>query len=183
MSMRAARWILPILLLTLSACGFQMRGIADLKFHTLYLKGPTISISKPFKRSLAVNGVKVVSAADEADLLLEILSETQEQRILSLSGRGLVREYELFYTVNFRLRDPSSDVWGDVQTIKNRREITYDDSQLLAKQLEQERLYNDMKDDAVRELLRRLMVARPDKSKPRAADLRSLDETAGDTLE
>lgn len=178
MYMRATRWILLAMLLALTACGFQMRGVADLKFHTLYIQGPTISISKPFKRSLAVNGVKIVSAKDQAELLLEIMSEAQEQRILSLSGRGLVREYELFYTVNFRLRDPSSETWGEVQTIKGRREITYDDSQLLAKQLEQERLYNDMKDDAVRELLRRLMVAKPVQGKPRAADLKSpLDDT------
>ncbi|MCB5186315.1 LPS assembly lipoprotein LptE [Methylobacillus gramineus] len=180
MHMRATRLILIALLLALTACGFKMRGIADLKFNTLYIQGPTISISKPFKRQVAVNGVKIVSSADQADLLLEIMSEAQEQRILSLSGRGLVREYELFYTVNFRLRDPSSETWGDVQSIKGRREITYDDSQLLAKQLEQERLYNDMKDDAVRELLRRLVVQRPDKSKPRAADLKTLDD---DTVE
>lgn len=177
MYMRAVRWILLAMLLALTACGFKMRGVADLKFHSLFIQGPTISISKPFKRSLAVNGVKIVSSADQADLLLEIMSEAQEQRILSLSGRGLVREFELFYTVNFRVRDPSSETWGEVQTIQGRREITYDDSQLLAKQLEQERLYNDMKDDAVRELLRRLIVVRPAKDKPRAPDLRALDET------
>ncbi|ABE50423.1 MULTISPECIES: LPS assembly lipoprotein LptE [Methylobacillus] len=177
MYMRIARWILLAMLLALTACGFKMRGVADLKFNTLFIQGPTISISKPFKRSLTVNGVKIVSSPDQADLLLEIMSESQEQRILSLSGRGLVREFELFYTVNFRVRDPSSETWGDVQTIRGRREITYDDAQLLAKQLEQERLYNDMKDDAVRELLRRLMVIKPAKGKPRAPDLRSLDDT------
>ena len=172
MYMRATRWILLAMLLALTACGFKMRGVADLKFHTLFIQGPTLSISKPFKRSLTVNNVKIVSSADQADLLLELMSEAQEQRILSLSGRGLVREFELLYTLTFRVRDPASETWGEVQSIKGRREITYDDSQLLAKQLEQERLYNDMKEDATRELLRRLMVIKPAKDKPRAADLR-----------
>ena len=177
MHTRLARWIILALVLGLAACGFQLRGVADLKFHTIYIQGATISISKDFKRSLGVNGVKVVSSKTQAELWLEILSESQEQRILSLSGRGLVREYELLYTVNFRVRDPASDTWNEVQSIKGRREITYDDSQLLAKQLEQERLYNDMKSDAVRELLRRLMVVKPAKDKPRAADLRDQVDT------
>lgn len=179
MYMRATRLILLAILLALTACGFKMRGVADLKFNTLYIQGPSISISKQLRRTFTTNGVKIVNSADQAELLLEIMSESQEQRILSLSGKGLVREYELFYTINFRTRDPSSDTWNDVQIVQGRRDITYDDSQLLAKQLERERLYDSMKEDAVRELVRRLMVLKPAKNKPRAADLR----TPGDTEE
>ena len=150
-------------LLTLAACGFQLRGVADLSFHNLYIQGPILSISKDLKKSLAINGVKIVEDKENADLLLEFMNECLEKRILSLSGAGRVTEYDLFYRVRFRLRDPSNPLWGDVQTIEERRDFSYDDTQLLAKQGEEDRLNNDMRADAVREILRRLIVQKPTK--------------------
>lgn len=152
----------------LTACGFQMRGKADLAFENLYIQGGTLSISKELKKSLATNGVKLVSNPEQADLMLELMSEASEKRILSLSGRGLVREFELFYRVNFRLRESSSEVWGAMQTVEGRRDFSYEDSQLLAKQFEEARLYDDMRTDAVREIMRRLVAQNP-KPKPKPA--------------
>jgi len=92
------------------------------------------------------------------------MSEATEKKILSLSGKvGVVREFELNYRVNFRLRDPSSELWGEVQTVSGRRDFSYDDSEILAKSFEEQRLYQDMRDDAVRELMRRLIVQKPKK--------------------
>jgi len=153
-------WI-AVLALTLAACGFQMRGMADLAFHKLYIKNNTLSISKSLKKTLEVNGVTIVNNPEKAELMLELMSESTEKKILSLSGGGLVREFEIFYRVNFRLRDPSSELWGPMQMIEGRRDYSYDDTQLLAKQSEEGRLYDDMRVDAVRELLRRLIVQKP----------------------
>jgi len=147
--------------LVLSACGFQMRGLANLSFKNLYIQGNKLSITKALKKSLAVNGVTVVTDQQKADLMLELMNEASEEKILSLSGHGTVREYELFYRVNFRLRDPSSELWGEPQRVEERRDLSYDDSQLLAKQFEEARLVEDMKTDAVREIMRRLVVQKP----------------------
>lgn len=146
----------------LAGCGFEVRGTADLAFHNLFIQGPNLSITKDLKKQLEINGVNIVNSAEKAELVLNLMSEDTEERILSLSGTGVVREYELFYRVNFRLRQPSSETWGPVQTIENHRDFTYDDSQLLAKQYEQQRLYQDMRNDAVRELMRRLVVQKPE---------------------
>lgn len=161
-----ARLYILICAVALTACGFQMRGMADLAFENLYIQGGPLSISKDLKKSLATNGVKVVSNPEQAELMLELMSEASEKRILSLSGRGLVREFELFYRVHFRLREPSSEVWGEMQTVEGRRDFSYDDSQLLAKQSEEVRLYDDMRADAVREIMRRLVVQKPSKPGP-----------------
>jgi LPS-assembly lipoprotein len=154
--------ILPLLCaLALASCGFQMRGLTNLSFDTLYIQGPRLSITKDLKKALAVNDVQVVTEKEKADLMLELMSETSEQKILSLSGGGKVREYEIIYKVNFRLRDPSSELWGEVQTVEGRRDFSYDDTQLLAKQFEEDRLTDDMRADAVREIMRRLVVQKP----------------------
>lgn len=159
------RLYLLLLTLTLAACGFELRGLSDLAFHNLYMQGPTLTISKPLKKSLAVNGVTIVNDPEKAELMLEMMSEGTEKRILSLSGKvGVVREFELLYHASFRLREPSSELWGEVQTVSGRRDFSYDDSEILAKSFEEKRLYQDMRDDAVREIMRRLIVQKPKKA-------------------
>ncbi|MDZ4099585.1 MAG: LPS assembly lipoprotein LptE [Methylophilaceae bacterium] len=147
--------------LALTACGFEMRGTADLAFKTLYMEGANLTVKKDLIKSLKINGVSVVDDSQKADLFLDLLSEQREQNILSLSGGGVVREFELVYRVNFRLRNPESETWSAVQTIEGRRDFSYDDTQLLAKQFEEQRLFEDLRNDAVREIMRLLVVQKP----------------------
>lgn len=142
--------------LVLSACGFQLRGMAELSFKNLHVQGATLSISRDLKRSLKTNGVQVVESVEDAELLLELVNETYEKRILSLSGGGLVREFELNYRVNFRIREAANPLWSKVQTVQARRDFSYNDNALLGKADEESRLNADMRQDAVREVLRRL---------------------------
>ncbi len=153
--------IFMLLTLALSACGFQLRGAADLAFKTLYIQGGKLTISRDLARNLKTNGVQVVQNAEDAELLLELLSESNQKRILSLSGGGLVREFELIYLLNFRVREASSPTWGPVQTLRGRRDFSYSDSALLGKAEEEARLNADMRADAIRELLRRLTAIKP----------------------
>ena len=147
--------------LMLSACGFELRGAADLAFKSIYIQGPNYTVSKDLRKALAINDVTIVNNAKDADLLLEFLSETYDRRILSLSGRGRVTEYELLYNLNFRIREAGSELWGPVQTIEGRRDFSYDDTQVLAKSYEEARLREDMQADAVREIMRRLTAQKP----------------------
>jgi len=145
-------------LLALSGCGFELRGKADLAFDSIYIQGPNYTVSKDLRKALTVNGVTIANSAEGADLLLEFLSEDYDRRILSLSGRGRVTEYELIYVLHFRLRNAGSEIWGPVQTIEGRRDFSYDDTQVLAKSYEEARLREDMQADAVREIMRRLVA-------------------------
>lgn len=148
--------LVTLITLMVSACGFELRGVADLSFKTIFIQGGKVSISKDLERTLVNNGVKVVDKQEDAELILELLGETNQKRILSLSGGGVVREFELLYVLNFRLRESKNPLWGDVQSIRGRRDFSFSDSALLAKIEEEERLRKDMANDAIRELLRRL---------------------------
>lgn len=147
--------------LMLSACGFELRGAADLAFKSIYIQGPNYTVSKDLRKALAINDVTIANNAKDADLLLEFLSETYDRRILSLSGRGRVTEYELLYNLNFRIGEAGGELWGPVQTIEGRRDFSYDDTQVLAKSYEETRLREDMQADAVREIMRRLTAQKP----------------------
>lgn len=158
---RQLSWVILATML-LSACGFQLRGTAPLSFTKLHIQGAELNIKRDLKRALEVNNVKVVDQAEDAEMLLDLLNETSEKRILSLSGGGLVREFELYYTVSFRMRAQNNPLWGKAQTIQIRRDFSYNDNALLGKAEEEAGLNLDMRKESVRAILRRLSATNPE---------------------
>jgi len=154
--------VLSSCLCLLAACGFHLRGVAELPFSTIHVEnhGAT-AIAKQLQRTLKSNGVTVLPSEEGAQMLLELSQENTSRNILSLSGGGKVREYELTYQVTLRLRGADEKLWSAPQLIESRRDYSYDDSQLLAKEGEEARLYNDMRADAAREIMRRLSAYKP----------------------
>lgn len=153
------RGLLTLLMaLLLTACGFHLRGAGEvIPFESIYVKGdgaPTIA--RNLKRMLNSSGVKVLSNEEDAQVSLELMGETYTKNILSLSGGGKVREYELLYKVTFRAREAKAELWGEPQTVNLRRDFSYSDSALLAKEAEEARLNTDMQGEAVREIMRRV---------------------------
>lgn len=153
------------LTLLLSACGFHLRGhnTFSLPFQTLYVKSG--NEHAPFimelKRGIESNNVQITGSPEQAQLTLDIVYETTDKQILSLSGGGRVREYRLQYRVSLRLHDQKQQDWLPPEEITLRRDFSYDDAQVLAKEQEEAMLYQDMRNDAVQQILRRLNRAKP----------------------
>jgi len=139
----------------LTACGFHLRQPSPIAFKTIYIKGSTL-INKGLQKALTEQGIKVVADPEEAELQLELLREENEQRILSLSGTGVVREYELYYRVQYRTKMTDEAVWTLPLIMEGRRDYTYNDANLLAKQAEQKLLTESMQTDVLNGILRRL---------------------------
>lgn len=125
-------------------------------FSSIYIQGSTLVISKKLIKALNTNDIKVLSSSENADVLLDLMGEESEKRILSLSGRGLVNEFELFYRIHYRTKKADAELWSPVQTIEARRDFSYSDANLLAKQGEEKRLNESMQADVLSNLIRRL---------------------------
>lgn len=147
----------------LASCGFQLRGQAALPFKTVFIETSGYSLfANDLERAIrSGSDTKVVRNREEADAVLKILGESQERRILSLSAGGRVREFELRYSVSYRVVDRTNQDLAIPGTIQLHRDLTYDDTEVLAKESEELLLYKDMKADAVQQMLRRLAVAKP----------------------
>jgi LPS-assembly lipoprotein len=144
-----------ILSCALSTCGFQLRGANEFNYKTLYISGQT-QINKALKKSFTTNGVDIVDSSNEAEMQLELLKEDYEKRILSLSGSGLVREYELYYRVHYRTKSVQETLWSQPLMMEVRRDLSYSDKSLLGKEIEEKQLVEDMHKQVVRNLMRRL---------------------------
>lgn len=150
-----ARFISLTLMLMLAACGFNLRGNAALPFESLYIEGGQ-DIVVDLQRAIRPTATKVMINAKDAQATLQILSEEREKRILSLDNAGRVSEFRLLYRVSFRVLDNKARVLMATQQIELRRDITFNDSQTLAKQSEEALLYRDMQIDAVQQIIRRM---------------------------
>jgi len=149
--------------MTLSSCGFKLRGQVAIPFQTLFVEAPGYSaFVNDLERSIrSGSATRIVTSRDEAEAVLKILGEVQEKQILSLSSAGRVREFELRYRVAYRLTDKAAVDLAPPGEISLRRDMTYDDTQVLAKESEEALLFRDMKADAVQQMLRRLSVVHP----------------------
>jgi len=102
------------------------------------------------------NGVEVANDASTAEMELDLMKEESEKRILSLSGGGVVNEYELYYRVFYRVKSAKDPLWSQPQTMEARRDFSYSDANLLAKQNEEKQLNLNMQKDVTQAILRRL---------------------------
>ena len=94
--------------LAAAACGFHLRGTADLPFSSVYVPGANAGIALDLARNLrAGTNVKLVDNAKQAEAILEFTGETRAKEILSLTGAGRVSEFRLRYRVGFRAPDGS----------------------------------------------------------------------------
>jgi LPS-assembly lipoprotein len=148
--------------LLLTACGFQLRGSSDVPFKTIYVPAATGGIGLELKRSIqAGTSAKVVDNAKQAEAVMEFTLEAREKEILSLTATGRVREFQLRYRVGFRVHNGKGLEFVPVNTVVLVRDITFNDSDVLAKEAEEQLLYRDMQNDMVQQILRRLAAAKP----------------------
>jgi LPS-assembly lipoprotein len=150
---------------TLSACGFHLRGSGGrdaLPFSTVYIGFPDTSpLGTELKRYLRAGGdTTVVSDRKAAEAIVEPLAESREKIILTLNSQGRVREYSLLYKFRFRVVEANNKELLPPTEIMLRRDITFNESQVMAKEREEEMLYRDMQSDLVQQILRRLAAIR-----------------------
>ena len=160
--MRLRRLIISTMLLTLAGCGFQLRGAANLPYDTLHVAAATTSTFATQVRRAVTSGsqTRVVDNPKEAQATLHVLGEAREKSILSLSGGGRVREFQLRYRVSYRVTDKYNKELRAPTQILLHRDFSFNDTDTLSKESEEALLYRDMQTDAVSQLLRQLQATR-----------------------
>lgn len=147
--------------LTLGACGFELRKAPNFPFKTLFSPFPETSpLGVELKRSLQSNGnvqvINDVRQIDKADVILDILSEVREKVVVSRNAAGLVREFQLRIRLRFTLRTPQGKQLIANAEILQQRDISFNESAVLAKEAEEALLYREMQSDIVQQIMRRL---------------------------
>lgn len=146
------------LILMISGCGFQLRGNIQANFDSISISGGTSSFNKTLQRKFRQAGISIKSAS-EAEKIVEIIKNSFTKTILSLTGTGVVSEYELDYVVTYRFKSKDSP-WNLPVTIEASRNYTYDDSDILAKDEEEKRLVSGMEDQLIKTMATQISLSK-----------------------
>ena len=157
-SLRAA--LATLLIASLSACGFALKGAAQpLPFSVVQLQalGNSLLVTDVIAR-LANKQVVLNTQPSAAVPRIALLDEAREKTVASTTTTGRVREYKLRQAVTVQVLGDVGQVWLEPVTLVQTRDFAYNDSQILAKEIEEQALYQDMQQELVLAVMRRLDV-------------------------
>ena len=146
------------LILIISACGFQLRGDIQANFDSISISGGSSNFNKTLQRKFRQAGITIKSAS-EAEKIVQIIKNDFTKTILTLTGTGLVSEYQLDYTVSYRFKSKDGP-WNLPLTIEASRTYTYDDSDILAKDEEEKRLLSGMEDQLIKTMATQISLSK-----------------------
>ncbi|AXS78968.1 LPS assembly lipoprotein LptE [Dechloromonas sp. HYN0024] len=154
-----------ILAAAIAGCGFHLRGVGsgNLPYKTMYIALPdTADVNIWLQRYIRSSGsTEIVDDAKSAEAIFQQLGDIRQKGILSVNAQGRVREYRLQLTYTFQVVNQKGQVLVPINEVALTRDISFDDSNVLAKDLEEGLLWRDMNNDLVNQIMRRLSVVKP----------------------
>ncbi|MFZ4481105.1 MAG: LPS assembly lipoprotein LptE [Rhodoferax sp.] len=149
--------------LALAGCGFKLRGGQVLAFSSIaVLPNPGGPLATELRRSFG-GAVRVLAAEEpltQAMVVIDILQDQREKIVVGVNSSGQVREFQLRIRLRFKVRTPQGQDLIPETEIVQQRDITFNESAVLAKEAEEVLLYRDMQTDIVQQLMRRLAAVR-----------------------
>lgn len=162
MLQRRSLFALPVAAL-LGGCGFKLRGKQNYAFETIAVtpeKGAAVASELSRYLGDMVRPVAPAAGGVPPEVIVDILGETREKVIVALNASGQVREYQLRITVRFRMRTSQGQDLIEPTDILQERDVSFNESAVLAKEAEEALLYRDMQSDIVQQLLRRIAAVK-----------------------
>ena len=145
--------------LLLSACGFHLQGRQPLPPAFAYTFVDTRDEQTDFvqdlRKALLASNVNVIRTKGSSGAVITVHEDQLTERVLSVSARNIPTEYELTYKVNFSVTAGDRTLI-EREEISATRDFSFDETQLLAKEREQEILSEALGRDLVALVMRRL---------------------------
>jgi len=141
------------------ACGFHLQGAfappAGMERTYIASNDRFSPFLRAFENELRAAGVELSESATDATATFTISFDETAQRVLSVSARNVPTEYEVFYTIAYRL-DAGAATLLPQQTLTLTRDYTYDSTLVLGKAREEELLREAIVQDLVRIVMKQI---------------------------
>ncbi|MDB5894345.1 MAG: hypothetical protein JWQ88_1876 [Rhodoferax sp.] len=147
--------------LAVSACGFKLREAPSYAFSTIFVRVPEAStLGNELKRNLEGGGnVQVITDTallNSAQVVLDVTGDQREKTVVGLNSSGQAREIQLRLRFKFKVRNAKGDELIPEVELLQQRDMSYIESQALAKEGEEQLLYRNMQSAIVQQVMRRL---------------------------
>jgi len=147
--------------LLLAGCGFRLSRPPSLAFGSIALTGfaPRSPLAEEFRRRLGQQ-LQVLEAPAKADVVLHAIDDTRERSVVASTAAAQVRELQLRVKFNFRAHTPTGRELIPRAELLLTRDMSYSETQALAKESEEAELFREMQADVVTQVLRRLAAVK-----------------------
>ena len=148
-----------LVVFALVGCGFHLRSSQSFAFETVAVTpergaGVAGELARYFGNRL--RPVAPAQGVEPVQVIVDILEEVREQSVAGVNASGQVRELQLRLRAKFRVRTPQGRELISPTTISQQRELSFNETVVLAKDAEQAALYQEMQSDVVQQILRRV---------------------------
>jgi LPS-assembly lipoprotein len=149
-----------VLCLSLSACGFHLRGSyhIPLQLQELALNIPNNSLlTQPLRQRLLQSKVEV----SKAEYTLEVIQDKLNKQITSTDTRAKAAEYGLYYQVAYVIKDSQNKIVFPERKLLLRRSYQYDSTAIVGKTSEEQTLIQELYEDAATQIVNQLRSFKP----------------------
>lgn len=155
--------VVALLVIGLAGCGWHLRGSQSVSLDGLpiALINDTESrlLARVVDNVLGDLGARVVAGDAAAEARLQLLSEGYNRRTLVGAGDDGIAEYELGYTLRFRVLGPDGTPWSEAETVRTADTYEVNEANVLAGEARREELAIYLREQAVRLMAARLQAA------------------------
>ena len=148
----------------LGACGFHLQGVSRLPpaFATtrLVAEDRYTSFHGALVDALHSAGVQLTTSAADATATVEVLADDSGQRVLSVSALNTPTEYEVYYTVRYRVRIGDKEVLSP-KVLTLTKDYSFNEAAVLAKEAEQQQIRVALARELAVIVMRRLTALTP----------------------
>ncbi len=152
--------VVGLIILLLTSCGFHLRGMQDMPIWldniAIVIQNAHRDLEPRLAERLAGYHINVSTEPDLAKYWLIIESDAIQQRVTGISSSTTSRQYQLIYTVSFKLQAGRGKEIIPLTTVASTRQVTINNNRILGSNDEQATLQSEMRRDAAIQILARL---------------------------
>lgn len=148
-------------LVVIAGCGFKLRGTIPwpAEYQNIYMEGYNPTNRDSFYASVIrffPEHVNIVDSPEEADAMIQVLSERQTTR--AVTGLAIDRDTEEVVTLNITVQvlDKDGNAIMPATDLMRERDFTYDESNLLGKSTDLQNVSRTLRQETAAMFMRRL---------------------------
>jgi len=144
-------------LVTLSACGFHLRGQLPLpeSARVIYLDATQSEYTTELSQGLVTAGAALVETVDLAKTIIQIEDEYAEREALTVNATGKATSYKLHYTVEYVIADDKKEELKS-GSLTETRQYSFQSGQATLQESEEAELLEEMRKELVIKMVRQL---------------------------
>lgn len=150
-------FLVLLVALTVSACGFHLRGNIPLPdgIKNMHLASPAGTFKEQLEDVLTNAGANVRAGKAGTDVTLRIIEARSDRTVGTLDERGKANSYNLVFSVKYRLDDAEGNLLRDA-TLSETRRYNFNPEQVIESESEEADLLEDMEQDVALRIVRQL---------------------------